>query len=238
MNCKICKYEFCWICNGSWDQHNQATGGYYKCNRYEATTTDNTKSAADKAKAELDKYLHYYQRYHAHDVSLKFASQQRELAERKMVEQQEAFKTSWIDVQFLKQAVELVIECRRVLKYTYALGFFLQDDASKQLFEYHQEMLEINTETLHEYTEASLEKLDRSSIVNLTRVTEKFLEHLLASAANDFAVADGTKSPVEASKKNDKTAATAKKESSSSTTSNNAATSTAKSQRKTSSKLR
>ena len=65
-------------------------------------------SAVDKAKAELDRYLHYYQRYHGHENALKFASVQRQQAEQRMIEQQESQKTSWIDVQFLKQAAEQV----------------------------------------------------------------------------------------------------------------------------------
>jgi len=54
------------------------------------------------------RYLHYYQRYHGHDSALKFAATQRAQAEARMVEQQEAQKSSWIDVQFLKQAAEQV----------------------------------------------------------------------------------------------------------------------------------
>jgi ariadne-1 len=65
-------------------------------------------SAIDKAKADLDRYLHYYQRYHGHDSALKYAAAQRAQAEARMIEQQEAHKSSWIDVQFLKQAAEQV----------------------------------------------------------------------------------------------------------------------------------
>lgn len=183
MVCKMCKYEFCWICMGSWVEHNQATGGFYKCNRFEAAATDGTD--AQKAKVELDRYLHYYQRYIAHDRSLKFATSNREDAERRMLGIQEAGKSAWIDVQFLKQAVEQVIDCRRVLKYTYVLGYFLRDHTQeKRLFEHHQEMLEKHTETLHHYTELSLESIDRTQVVNLTRVAEKFMGSLLASLLN------------------------------------------------------
>ena len=39
MTCKAaaggCGYEFCWMCLGKWSEHGTATGGYYKCNRYE-----------------------------------------------------------------------------------------------------------------------------------------------------------------------------------------------------------
>jgi membrane protein YqaA with SNARE-associated domain len=58
-----------------------------------------------------------------------------------------------------------VIDCRRVLKYTYVLGFFLRDHSpEKQLFEHHQEMLEKNTERLQEYTELTLDQIDRTQV--------------------------------------------------------------------------
>uniref|UniRef100_A0A8R7TK37 RBR-type E3 ubiquitin transferase n=1 Tax=Triticum urartu TaxID=4572 RepID=A0A8R7TK37_TRIUA len=31
-----CKFEFCWLCLGSWSEHGERTGGFYACNRYEA----------------------------------------------------------------------------------------------------------------------------------------------------------------------------------------------------------
>ena len=107
MNCKMCLHEFCWICMGPWSQHGQSTGGYYKCNKYDPSSAS-TDTAVERAKAELDRYLHYYQRYHGHDSALKFASKQREDAELRMAQLQEAERSSWIDVQFLKQAVEQV----------------------------------------------------------------------------------------------------------------------------------
>ena len=92
---------------------------------------------------------------------------------------QEKEKSSWIDVEFLKQANEQIIECRRVLKYTYVLGFFLEDNtAVKHLFEHQQEMLEKNTEQLHRHIEVS-EDVDKTQVINLTRVTDKFLRSVL-----------------------------------------------------------
>ncbi|KAJ1396709.1 hypothetical protein B484DRAFT_472235, partial [Ochromonadaceae sp. CCMP2298] len=113
MTCRLCKHEFCWICMGGWQDHGQTTGGFYKCNRFVPKEVSVAVNAVERAKAELDRYLHYYKRYHGHDHALKFASSQRESAEARMVEQQEQQKTSWIDVQFLKQAAEQVSQgCR------------------------------------------------------------------------------------------------------------------------------
>lgn len=189
---------------GGWAEHGQNTGGYYKCNRYNDVDSSNPdQSAIQKAKAGLDRYLHYYQRYHGHDSALKFANSLREQVERKMVAQQEGSNkpglilttgpTGWIDVQFLKQAAEQVIDCRRVLKYTYVLGYFLTDNTpEKQLFEYHQEMLEKHTEVLHEFTEKPFEQIDRAMVVNETRVVQNFMTSLLSSLSGGLVRLDDT----------------------------------------------
>lgn len=66
---------------------------------------------------------------------------------------------------FFLNISQQVIDCRRVLKYSYALGYFLENDSlEKQLFEHHQELLEKNTEKLHEYTEQSLDVIDRTQV--------------------------------------------------------------------------
>ena len=123
-------------CSGSWSDHGQSTGGFYKCNRFDSSATspglNQHLTAAQRAKAELDRYLHYYQvgsvdhglytqhamnwycndicirvlkvvligiiypvvvrlqRYHSHSSALKFASTQRELAEKRMLDLQES----------------------------------------------------------------------------------------------------------------------------------------------------
>ena len=30
-----CKHDFCWVCQEPWKKHSSATGGYFRCNRYE-----------------------------------------------------------------------------------------------------------------------------------------------------------------------------------------------------------
>jgi ariadne-1 len=89
-------------------------------------------------------------------------------------------------VQFLKNAMEQLIQCRRVLKYTYVFGYYLTDGtARKRLFEHHQENLEKFTEHLSELSEDNFEDLQgqdkRSEVINYTRVTERFLKGLLRS---------------------------------------------------------
>ena len=181
MTCRAagCGHEFCWICMGPWSEHGTDTGGYYKCNRFVQKDLKDSASEADKAKRELDRYLHYFQRYQNHAKAEEFAASQRgKIAQRmeQIAMEDAGGGTSWIDAQFLKTANEQLIECRRVLKYSYAFGFYLEPGTEKNLFEHLQEMLEKHTEQLSEHTE---KPTDRSDVINFTRVTERFMGHLL-----------------------------------------------------------
>uniref|UniRef100_A0A6S9ISQ1 RBR-type E3 ubiquitin transferase n=1 Tax=Heterosigma akashiwo TaxID=2829 RepID=A0A6S9ISQ1_HETAK len=182
MTCRQCKEEFCWICMGPWSDHGANTGGYYKCNRYEGKAPAEDNDVA-RAQAELDKYLHYYQRYHNHHAAQQYAEKQQAATERRMVELQEASAGStWIDVQFLKSATDQLIECRRALKYTYVYGYYLPDSSPhKTLFEDHQENLEKFTEHLSGLSELPFDKMERTEVINYTRVTGKFLSTILKS---------------------------------------------------------
>eukprot|EP01034_Spumella_vulgaris_P024380 gene24380-30721_t len=174
MTCRQCKHEFCWICMGNWAKHQQ-------CNRYASEASQSEQTAQEIIRAELDRYLHYYNRYQAHDNSLKFAAKQRIAALQKMREMQERQSDAWIDVQYVRDAVEEVIECRRVLKYTYVVGFYMEEWCpERELFASHQQMLEEHTEKLHECTEGkNVFKADRTQVVNWTRVTQNFRNAIL-----------------------------------------------------------
>jgi len=87
--------------------------------------------------------------------------------------------SSWSEVTFLEAATETLLECRRVLKFTYVHGYYLEDCSEKRLFEHLQEQLERSTEHLQELTEAPLEKVDRGDVQNFTLVTRQFLNNLL-----------------------------------------------------------
>lgn len=187
MTCQSCRYEFCWICMGNWTDHGANTGGYYRCNKFDPNDDPSNMSDAAKAKRELDRYLHYYKRYHAHSEAEKFAKRQlKETAARMVILQEQSDNGLWADVEFLKTANQQLVECRRVLKYTYAFAYYMpldMDDvdskAKKERFEYHQEMLERFTESLSEVCEKPLAEMDRTDVVNQTRVVAKFLENVL-----------------------------------------------------------
>lgn len=190
MTCQRCKHEFCWICMGDWSDHGANTGGYYKCNKFDETTpmtNSDDQSDAARAKRELDRYLHYYKRYHAHSEAQKFAKKQLKETEARMVLLQESSDDAkWSDVEFLKAANEQLVECRRVLKYSYVFAYYMKPASmmQKERFEHHQEMLERFTENLSELSEKPLGEMDRTDVVNQTRVVDRFMKNILKYVAD------------------------------------------------------
>ena len=58
--------------------------------------------------------------------------------EKKMEEMQITSELTWIQVQFMKKAVDVVFKCRMTLKWTYAMAYYLALGNEKELFEDNQ----------------------------------------------------------------------------------------------------
>ena len=176
--CRSCKHEFCWVCTGAWATHGQSTGGYYACNKYDPNKgvdsgNKESRSTADTAKAELDRYLFYFSRFDNHDRARRFAARLRERTGKRVQALAEAGGGLWSNATFLEDAIEALLECRRVLKFTYVLGYYMESGPEKVLFEHLQEHLERSTEELAALTELPVEVVgdQRQEVVNYTRVT-------------------------------------------------------------------
>lgn len=172
MTCKnlSCKFEFCWMCLGPWSPH--AGSGWYSCNRYDDDAGKKARDAQERSRAALQRYLHYYNRYSNHHNSLKL---ERKLFEKvsEKVEQMQQLGFSWIETQFLQKAVEVLVECRRTLMYTYVFAFYLKQNNITKLFEDNQSDLELATEQLSEYLERDLPE-DKDLVTVKQKVQDKY----------------------------------------------------------------
>ncbi|KAI0239870.1 hypothetical protein L0F63_002147 [Massospora cicadina] len=155
MTCRKCGNEFCWVCMGLWTHHGQA---WYNCNRFEAKDSTDARDRQASSRASLERYLHYYNRYINHIQSAKLDQELYARTEEKMDEMQKTSDLSWIEVQFLKSAVDTLVQCRHTLKWTYALAFYLKRDNQTFIFESNQQDLELATEALSGLLEEPIEK--------------------------------------------------------------------------------
>lgn len=147
-----CKADFCWTCLGPWEPHGSS---WYSCNRYDEKDAQNARDAQAKSRQALERYLFYCNRYMNHAQSAKFETKLYAQVKQKMEEMQH-HNMSWIEVQFLRKAVDVLCLCRNTLKYTYVFAFYLKKNNQSVIFEDNQRDLEMATETLSEYLERDI----------------------------------------------------------------------------------
>lgn len=87
--------------------------------------------------------------------SLKFENKLYASVQEKMREMQQ-HNMSWIEVQFLDKAVDVLCQCRQTLMYTYVFAYYQAKTNQSILFEDNQRDLESATETLSEYLEREI----------------------------------------------------------------------------------
>lgn len=147
-----CKAEFCWVCLGSWLHHGSS---WYSCNRFDETDAKAARDAQERSRALLQRYLFYCKRYMNHMASLKFENKLYAGVKEKMREMQQ-HNMSWIEVQFLNRAVDVLCQCRQTLMYTYVFAYYQAKTNQSIIFEDNQRDLENATETLSEYLERDI----------------------------------------------------------------------------------
>ena len=77
--------------------------------------------------------------------------------EKKMEEMQITSELTWIQVQFMKKAVDVTFKCRMTLKWTYAMAYYLSKGNEKEMFEDNQRDLEKAVEDLSELLETPID---------------------------------------------------------------------------------
>ncbi|CAE7781353.1 putative E3 ubiquitin-protein ligase ARI5 [Symbiodinium microadriaticum] len=205
-----CGHEFCWLCLGDWSTHGTSTGGYYQCNIYDKQSKEGKHADEErsrlKAKHALDKYMFYFERFMDHDRGMKLTVTEEQDIEGKVQKLHDDHGFEIIELQFLYDALRQVRACRRVLKWTYVYGYYLDDSSEKNLFEFLQKDLEKNTDCLHEMLEKDFDrmffnpsegqplsqadvhqnfKVFRSHATNYTNVTQKFMDKVLKDLGSD-----------------------------------------------------
>jgi len=193
MTCRNCNFEFCWLCKGNWKDHGTVTGGFYKCNIYEKDVSEGKVNDEEKeqknAESEIERYTFYFRRYDNHLKSRDLALNKMKECERHLMDLVNHNKWDINDTEFFHNAFHTIIECRRLLAWTYPIGYYLDSTfKQKELFEDLQQQLEKFGEHLH----GLLERKDlftnkiREEIINYTRVTNKFKENMTNGIENDI----------------------------------------------------
>ena len=145
-----CGYEFCWICLGEWKPHGTS---WYECKRYDPKKLNKDQQKIKNIKIELEHYAKFYEGFKDEENAIKFAKKLIETIDlyKKLLLEKKGQKE--MDILFLDEAINVVIECHLILKNTYIFGYYMKNDKKNSLYEHHQELLRREADLLHEKLE-------------------------------------------------------------------------------------
>ncbi|XP_029828626.2 ankyrin repeat and IBR domain-containing protein 1 isoform X1 [Ixodes scapularis] len=195
LKCYKCKHDFCWVCLDPWRKHNSATGGYFRCNRFEAVhraeeranTIISEAEAKNKEMRELQRFAYYYTHFKEHESS----HQTEEALLERAAEKEELWlselgpgEENQSQARFLCSAVQELLRARRILCGSYAYGFYLYEDGyGRTVFDLMQRDLEEASGKLSGMLCGRHLRCPRRVVVEATdRVARKRLELLRAVA--------------------------------------------------------
>ena len=193
-----CGYEFCWICLGEWKTHG---GSYYKCEKYNPTEFEKQKEKMKgEVKLEIERYANYFESYNEESKNLKLAHKLLDKIEKYKLILEKYKNQPYLELLFLNEALDVVIDCHRILKSTYIYGYFMKANTNK-LYIHHQEMLRKEADLLHELLELDelpkileIDQIDdfnkefskyKGKVRSLMSAISKFRENLLTDIENN-----------------------------------------------------
>lgn len=157
-----CSFEFCWICLGDWAPHGS---DWFSCNKF--VEDEEQTALVSKERKAMERYHHYYDRFWTHKRSGDFEETAVIHIKNKVDYIQQHLQVTWIESQFLIEALKTLTKCRRMLQYSYILAFYLTRSPQTLIFEENQKDLEHNTEQLSGLLEDHRNPEDMAGLLEL-----------------------------------------------------------------------
>ncbi|OLY80095.1 E3 ubiquitin-protein ligase dbl4 [Smittium mucronatum] len=177
ITCRNCAYQFCWVCLQDWNKHRDN----YSCNIFvesasyedeELIEVSKKNDIAIDSRKKLERYMFHYIRFDNQEKSIKLAQDLLSRTEKKIDTISKNNGFSWIEIQFLKDAVLTLTLCRNTLKWSFAVSYYMEKNNMSAIFEDNQSDLSCAVEDLNELVESKItpENIDstRRKILDLT----------------------------------------------------------------------
>jgi len=160
MRCQKCQHEFCWSCLRPWKEHSD----HWKCNLFDSELKTNKEFAnriekQKEAELEMKRFGFYYEKYFSHSQGLDYARKELNQIKEKQNTYSQLIGLPVAEMEFLEEAAKSIVDMRRILKYSYVLGYYMKDGPEKELFQFRQGQLEQFCDKLHQLLEMKPEEV-------------------------------------------------------------------------------
>ncbi|OAP13224.1 ATARI12 [Arabidopsis thaliana] len=198
MKCLPCNYVFCWFCHVDWIEDMEGTGGDLHFCTFDAVLSD---QRGKMSESDSNRYEDCYENWDSNELLM-----QKEQANLPKLDTiiQELSNTQLENVSQLKFILEAglqIIECRRVLEWTYVYGYYLREDevGKQNLLKDTQERLKKFVKNLKHCLETNLQPFRyeeepskdfnafRIKLTELTSLTRNHYENVVKDVENGLA---------------------------------------------------
>lgn len=205
-----CSFSFCWNClEESHCPVKCETAAEWMLENSSEQNVEQERGVEKRAKRCYMRYFHYYKRWVANHKSREkalatlYEMKTRKLERLGKIRKEHGLKTR--EFGFIAEAWEQIVECRGVLKWSYAYGYYMPEEASSKtkLFEYLQGEAEVALERLHDCAENTLKRYEQLAglahefdatgieLINRTLATRKYFAKFVNGVSNGLAEAEG-----------------------------------------------
>ncbi|CAI9116644.1 OLC1v1017842C1 [Oldenlandia corymbosa var. corymbosa] len=199
----VCKQPFCWLCGEATGlDHTWTSIAGHTCGSYK----EDEKDKVEKARQQLFRYTHYFNRYKAHRDSLKLETDLKNRLQEKIVILEDKKDPTSVDLSWVTNGFNRLFRSRKIISYSYPFAYYMfgdilfkdgmtkrQRELKQSLFEEQQQQLEAMTERLSLFLEEPFSSYSgdqlseiRYKIVNLSRVTDDYCKRLYDCIENDL----------------------------------------------------
>ncbi|XBW35780.1 hypothetical protein QEN19_001352 [Hanseniaspora menglaensis] len=127
MKCGFCKHEFCWICQKDWSAHG---GSFYDCMNKRDIDSKKEKNIQNES---FNRFRNYYKFFIESENNMLLDMRLfNKLTKRKLNNMSTVFGMSFVELEFLNDCVRELVQARNMIKYSFALLYFM--DQSHNLF--------------------------------------------------------------------------------------------------------
>ncbi|XP_017018316.1 E3 ubiquitin-protein ligase ariadne-1-like [Drosophila kikkawai] len=160
-----CLYQFCWLCLQPWRWHSL---DWFRCRLFAEAAERRARLEQENSSDTRVRVQYYKDCYISHMQSMK--KERKLYAEIQAKINDKELGIRWIEVQFLRDAIDAMCQCRSILMYSYVFAFYLKNNNQKEIFEYNQKDLETATDRISECLQQEI------TVENLYDIKKKVIE--------------------------------------------------------------